>query len=400
MGNKSKTDDSHFKIDADAPEITVAKFDDTLSEIGRMTGTVSKDTATVHVIIDGVAHEATVSDGTWSYTSPKLPTGDYTYHVEAVDRVGNKSKTDDSHFKIDADAPEITVEQHVGNMYRDMPDWSGSVSEDTVKLEVLLGGVKYPVDVVNGKWHFNPPADICKDGDYTLAVHAEDAVGNKSDVSLGEFKVDSSIGMSEQMSAFAVTDDHVDSGFGLLNIQEDKVRGLITMNVSQSQTCDIVEVYADGKILTSVNAGTDISLRFDDVSGKSLSVVGVGLGGGEQTIASFTKDFTKDDYALSAFKVSGVADAGSEVVIHAGGLDIGKVDADEHGNWSASITSDVDLHSVSIVETHSGVESTKSISDLDGHNNAASQTVSNEIHHSVGLYDSDNDEYHDYGDFI
>ncbi|UKA04477.1 Ig-like domain-containing protein [Photobacterium damselae] len=409
-GNKSVSKETTFVVDDVKPNTSVAI--ENITDIDGKTYTASKhltvsgkiETAHIdhiEVNVDDVKYVsgkdfAVAKDGTWKFVSPVLEDESILpVDVTAFGKNGLEQRCEKATVRTDFTSPDIEVTSpEVTTSVAQLPELHGTVSKDTASVHVIVDGVSHDA-VLNGKnWSYAPTK--LPSGNHSYHIEAIDHLGNKSTHDCGVVHIDVTEAPHEQHAPISLfAEGHVEDS--LVDLHEDQVHGLVALKVDANVDCELIEVYADGKILTSVNRGEDISLKMDDISGKELNVIGVDTMGGERTLAKIHEDFSKDNAIESMTKLSGVADSNSEVSIHADGQEIHKVVADEHGNWNADISSNVDLLGVSVTEKHAGIDTTSKLAD-SGHHTDHSVAVSN--HHEGSIFTTTHDDYEDYNNYI
>ncbi|WP_233568152.1 Ig-like domain-containing protein [Cohnella faecalis] len=188
------TDTSTFTVDTVAPSIVIVSPADnsTTNNPNTVISGTSEPGSAVTIVVKNssgttIAGNKTVNatTGAWTFT-PTNPLADDTYTVtaEATDVAGNTG-TDTSTFTVDTQAPNVDITGPVNNSVTKDPDTviTGTSDPDTTVTIVVTDKDGDPVDgtlTVNpttGNWTFTPD-DPLTDGEYTVAVEANDGHGN------------------------------------------------------------------------------------------------------------------------------------------------------------------------------------------------------------------------------
>lgn len=145
----------------------------------------------VFVVLAGNTYEATANpDLTWELPegiiTPNLADGSYDIRVYTMNS-SNNIVFDEVHtdaITIDTTAPEVSIDIQATVDSRS-PKIEGTVNDPDASITVSVNGYTYTaVNNRDGTWHL--PAGTIADlsnGDYSIVVTAEDAAGNKANVS-------------------------------------------------------------------------------------------------------------------------------------------------------------------------------------------------------------------------
>ena len=269
-GNKSMAASSRFRIDRTAPVINISGMND--SQSSGVTATISVDEAfsfsfdgrnldsgAINVTITrktdgtGASNVATLSTGSFSAGNPHTASysitedGEYTITANATDLSGNKAATVTRTFKVDANAPVISVMAvdrndntvssyaSVGSAEQQTPnyvDMSVSVKEpffttDDVKISVAKDGKDvsdaYFADYSNSAEVSTGTQRFDEDGVYTVKVTAKDELGNEADEYNMVFTVDNTpptMNATKKLLSFKSKSVADDEGAMLLNADD------------------------------------------------------------------------------------------------------------------------------------------------------------------------------------
>ncbi len=180
---------SDLVIDLTDPEITIETIDgvnvssdavDTNNPIAKITGTKSSDTVKVIITIEGSEYEAGLTENGWEFNVPEnlsLVDGNYEFTATAYDNAGN-SVQESNEFKLDMTPPEVTIDA-IEDGDDQTPTFTGTVSDDGVKVIVTIDGNEYEATIDDTNWKLTlSDEDALDEGDYSVKVTAYDHVGN------------------------------------------------------------------------------------------------------------------------------------------------------------------------------------------------------------------------------
>jgi hypothetical protein len=190
-----------FTIDTVAPTVTLnAPPTPTNNQTPSFTGT-STDATTVTVeVYEGTAAKgapvttatATGAVGEWKSAPAAKPLASnvYTAIATQTDEAGNVGKSSPVHFKVDTQAPTVTLDQPRSPSNNRSPSFSGSASDHTpVAITVYQGSgvtgrevATAKVSGTGGRWS-SSPVTLPADGTYTAQASQASSAGNHPGVS-------------------------------------------------------------------------------------------------------------------------------------------------------------------------------------------------------------------------
>ena len=198
-GSTGTTKWREFSIDWTAPQttLTVSPGEPATgwynSNTGAPTITLSCDDSNRDITVSGCDKiyykwdtdddytEVQLSDDVTEATT-KAPEGTHTLFYFSKDKAGNSKATQTKQFKVDTQAPTVTVNSLITN--NNTPQLSGTVDDATATVEVAVAGKTYQATVsttANDDGTYNWTADVTNtlnDGIYDVAVSATDQAGN------------------------------------------------------------------------------------------------------------------------------------------------------------------------------------------------------------------------------
>ncbi len=217
-GNVGSSNSATFVVDTVAPALGLASFPaitaNAAPTFGGVPGEASGD-GPVHVFVHkGTSVSgslatpegtATVSAGTWSWSSPHLPDGSYTVQAEQADAAGNVTKTSAVTFRVDTTAPtlSITTPKSKEVLKSSRPTFSGNAGNATgdsssVTIEIFFGtsasgepAQKLSVERSGSSWTTAGNGPRLPNGTYTVAVSEADSAGNVGGGAPVTFSIDS-----------------------------------------------------------------------------------------------------------------------------------------------------------------------------------------------------------------
>ncbi len=188
LGNVSPVADLDFTVDTTPPALSIGsgQAGPTNDNTPQLAFTVGGDARRVQCWVD----QRTPADCRSPYTSPQLPDGRHTFHVQASDALGNASPVLDLDFTVDTVRPAVSVTS--GPRITNLGAPSYGFSAET--------GARTDCSIDRGTpaWTrcddspFTPVAPLAplSDGRYTFRVRATDAAGNQA-FDTRDFTVDS-----------------------------------------------------------------------------------------------------------------------------------------------------------------------------------------------------------------
>lgn len=265
----AKTTDlaGNASLDATAAELTIltsptpviAGFDDdtgvgpddgiTQDNTPILNGTAGPGILAVRIYQDGTpTREALVTDGRWSFVSPPLNSGRYTFAVTGLDAAGEESDFSNALTLTVDDVPPTPAVVDPLTTTDTTPTlsgvWSGGGGET---LSVAVGGKNYVPTVDGTQWHVNV-SDPLPFGTYDIVATTTDLAGNFSvDAGADELTVLPSV--PPVIAGFDV-DTGISASDGVTRDNTPSLSGAAGGNAVQ------VRIYANG-ILTGVQPVSD-----------------------------------------------------------------------------------------------------------------------------------------------
>ncbi|MHC8383994.1 Ig-like domain-containing protein [Pseudomonas sp. LB3P14] len=335
--------------------------------------------STVHIYDnDSQLGSVEVDDkGNWSFTPSPLNNGEHSFTVTNEDQAGNVSAPSDAYVvTVDTVAP---VKPSIESVFDDVGDVQGNLkpgditddNKPTISGKAEANGTvviydkgveigRAPVDD-KGQWTFTPAIPLSH-GEHKLVVEAVDAAGNaseKSDAFAFEVFAD---GAPAAPAITAVKDD-VGSIKG--NIQKEGVTDDARPTLEgTAEAGTTVSIYSNGKLLGTVEADVKGNWSFTpdaDLKDGLHNITATATNSAGNTSPStgvypITVDTTAPGTATAELSddvgaiqgpivsgditddntptFSGKSEANSTVIIYDQGVEIGRVPADDKGNWS------------------------------------------------------------------
>lgn len=144
-------------------------------------GTVSSDTVSLAITVNGQSGAATISGGQWSFVPPvNIPDGTYDVVATASDAAGNtRSDTTTNELVIDNVAPAAPLLERLATNERS-PVLRGTATAGNT-LSLTLNGTTYPL-TAGTTWSLDLAAKgvVLADATYPVTVTATDPAGNSS----------------------------------------------------------------------------------------------------------------------------------------------------------------------------------------------------------------------------
>jgi len=199
-GNASTTTATNaLLIETTGPTVTVDTIEDTTSTTPTLMGTVNGPLGidSLSVTVAGQVLSATVSGNDWTAVIPTaLANGTYDITASATDEAGNIGTiTNTAGLTVNVSAsntnPVVTVNPLITN--RTTPTLSGTVSDSTATVSVLVNGITIAATLNGNVWTADVPnADALAPGSYDIAVTATDSGGTGSVTARGALVIDTS----------------------------------------------------------------------------------------------------------------------------------------------------------------------------------------------------------------
>ncbi|UST72286.1 Ig-like domain-containing protein [Pseudomonas siliginis] len=394
-GNKSEPSDEYVVVvDTVAPEKpSIGGVED---NVGEITGPVESGESTddnqptlsgegepgdtVTIIDNGnVVGEVVVGeDGSWSFTpEEELEDGEHVFEIVVTDPAGNKSEPSDEYVVVvDTVAPEKPgiggVEDNVGEITG--PVESGESTDDN---QPTLSGEGEPGDTVtiidngnvvgevvvgeDGSWSFTPEEEL-EDGEHVFEIVVTDPAGNKSEPSDEYVVVVDTV--APEKPGIGGVEDNVGEITGPVESGESTDDNQPTLS-GEGEPGDTVTIIDNGNVVGEVVVGEDGSWSFtpeeeledgehvfeivvtdpagneSEPSDEYVVIVDTAVPSAPTIDSVFddqgdlTGNLTSGEETDDAKPtISGTAEVGSTVVIKDKGVEIGRVQVDENGQWS------------------------------------------------------------------
>ena len=191
---------STLVIDTTAPdELTIESIDGVSTVDGtvetnnsniKLEGNASSDVVKIIVAVDGHEFEANITENGWEATISEdylLADGTYDIVVKGYDSAGNETSSSQS-FTLDTTPPVITMND-VADDDDQTPTFSGTLSDDTVKVMLYIDGEEYEAVIDGDEWICSvPSSNFLTEGSYDVTAVAYDKLGNSVAVN-DSFKV-------------------------------------------------------------------------------------------------------------------------------------------------------------------------------------------------------------------
>ncbi len=331
-----------FDVDTTAPAVSVdTPGDDADLDDARPTieGTAEPG-STVTVTVDGGAPvEVTVdTGGNWAFTPPtNLGEGDHEVVVTAEDAAGNTS-SDSVTFNVDTEAPQVVIEAPASGdeVETSTPVISG-FSEPGSTVVIVIDGQEAGTATAgaDGAWTFTAPE--LGGGAHTVVASSEDDAGN-----VGEATVNFTVALPGA---------------------EIEIKRPVDGDTANSRRPVVEGVTGPGvEVQISIDGGEPVTVTADG-EGRFEYTIGYDLADGEHTVTARTNDGAEDSVTFTVDpdvptlsidapsggqsvptltpEVEGTADPGQEVDIYVDGDKVGTVTADDEGNWSWTIDTEL-----------------------------------------------------------
>ncbi|GJD93595.1 Ig-like domain-containing protein [Methylobacterium iners] len=191
-------------VDATPPAVpTLTGFtDDTGTASDRLTSDTTPTLAgtaeansTVTILRNGVAVDSVLADGAgdWSYASPTLVDGSYSFIVTATDAVGNRGVASAAlTVVVDATPPAVPTVTGFADesglagdgLTSDTTPTLTGTAEANAAVTILRNGIAIGAVTANGTGNWSYASPALADGSYSFTAQATDAAGNTSVVSV------------------------------------------------------------------------------------------------------------------------------------------------------------------------------------------------------------------------
>jgi large repetitive protein len=338
-------------------------------------GTVEPGSVVMVKLGNGIEHQATVTNGSWSYTFPasEVTPGDLhnmTISAYATDAYGNRSATVTS---------PVQVDTLVSNFAHTLTDTSavkadtilnaaeaqsglrigGTVEPGSVVMVKLGNGVEHQATVTNGNWSYTFPASEVTAGDlHTMLIssYATDPYGNRSATLTSPVQVDTLV----SNFAHTTTDTSSVKADAVLNAAEAagglKVGGtvepgstvMVKLGNGAEHQATVINgtwsyTFAPNEITTGEMHSMQITAVATDSAGNvsapisSSVLIDTQVSNFQPATALLAGDGTLNAAeAARGLVVAGTAEAGAHIVVHMqNGSDL-QTTADASGNWSVT----------------------------------------------------------------
>jgi large repetitive protein len=202
-GNVGASGAVTFTVDTTPPAVTLSAVtsptNDATPSFSGGVGAAAGDLVSVQVVVHkgtlsgAIAAEgsASVSGGTWSYTSPSLtPDGQYTVQAIQHDQAGNEGKSASATFTVDTTPPAVTLSSPAENAHlkSSQPSFAGAAGTapgdaSSLTLNIYQGAVAVgPHESIvisrEGSSWAEPEGPNLPDGTYTAQITQADSAGN------------------------------------------------------------------------------------------------------------------------------------------------------------------------------------------------------------------------------
>ena len=347
-GANTATDSSTFTVDLTAPALTLdtpADGSSVNTDTPEFSGTTEPGALVELTLPDGSMELVRADDsGGWSFVpADPLPEGENTVGAVAIDEAGNRSTPVETTFTIDVTPPSVDITSpDDGSVSNDTDPSFAGTAEPNATVEIFVDGAL--VDTVtadaSGKWTSDAGGPFA-DGVHTLEAVASDEAGNTARDS-ADFIVDT---RAPDLSIDSPTQgEEVDTG-------TPTVRGTAEPNAT-------VEVFVDGVRVGQAtaddagawsfeltdelsNGGHTIGARSEDGAGNfandevdiTVSVLDMLLTVDSPAPGQVTNDTTPT--------ITGTANPGETVEVFVDGTRLGDAVADDEGNWSIEVTTEL-----------------------------------------------------------
>ncbi|WP_237712974.1 Ig-like domain-containing protein [Serratia sp. M24T3] len=342
-------------------------------------GANSAEAGSTVTILDGTAVLGTVTagaDGSWSFTTPVLGTGDHSISVTVTDPAGNTSAaTAPITFTVDTTAPDAALGLQLNNdtSGTPVPIADGGTTNDTTPVlsgtaeanstitisdgDTVLGTTTTDA---TGAWSYTPTLN---DGDHSLTVTVTDAAGNISEASapvtvtvdtVAPTVADLALSNDSGTTPVAIpdgglTNDNTPVLTGTAEVGSTvtisdgaTVLGTLVVDSTGTWSYPVTAALTDGTHTLSVTA-TDaagnvsspatISLDVDATPPAAATDLILSTDNGTAPVTNTEGTFTSDSTPL----LSGTATAGDVINVFNGTDLIGSTTVDSNGQWTITL---------------------------------------------------------------
>jgi len=181
------------------------------------------------LILNDIEYSITPEEnGDWEFTLPDsdaLDDDKYIVTIQGDDADGNKAKDEDK-FEIDADKPEVTIDD-IDTIEDNTPTFNGHAIYTDGDLIFSVNNKNYSISLMNnGDWSFTlPDDDELDDGNYKAQIKGTDVAKNSAEAN-DDFKVESKPEIN--IDDVKTTDDHTPTFTGT----SKRVDGDLTLSVN------------------------------------------------------------------------------------------------------------------------------------------------------------------------
>ncbi len=341
--NQSETDSVTVDLDATAPSAPGVNAPTNGQPI---TGT-GEPGATVTVVTDNGDSCTAVVDGNgdWSCDlGPGVVDGD-NITVTQEDEAGNVSPPTVINGGIDTQAPTIIITAPVnGDLTNDNTPTVSGTSEAGADISVTIGGVEVCTAVAdnNGDWSCDVSPAVA-DGSVQIDVTATDAANNTSNPESVAINVDTTAPGAPVINA--PTNGQPVSGTGepdatIVVTTPGGATCTTTVQANGTWSCDLTGNLVNGDDITATQT--------DEAGNESDPTTETGGLDTEAPAVTITApadgDLTNDNTPT----VSGTSEAGAEISVTIGGVEVCSAVADNNGDWSCDVSPAVADGSVQI----------------------------------------------------
>jgi large repetitive protein len=340
-----------------------------------ISGTVEPGSVVMVKLGTGVEHQATVTNGTWSYTFPasEVTPGDLhnmSISAYATDAYGNRSATFTTPVQVDTvvsnfahtstntsavkvDAILNAAETQLGLQI------AGTVEPGSVVMVKLGSGPEHAATVTNGTWSYTFPASEVTAGDLhtmSISAYATDAYGNRSvtqttpvqvDTSVSNFvhtltdtssvKVDNILNAAEAMGGLRVGGTVEMGSSVMVKLGTGPEHAAIVTNGVWSYTFPTSEITPGDLHSMQITAtATDVAGNVSTPITSSVLVDTLVSNFAAPTALLAGDGILNASEAAQGLLVSGTAEVGAAILVHMqNGVDL-QTTADALGNWSVT----------------------------------------------------------------
>jgi|GEM_PF-2455872 len=331
-GNTSNPESVTINVDTMAPGAPVINAPTN----GQPVSGTGEPGATVNVgTTSGASCSATVQgDGSWSCTlTGNLVNGDDITATQ-TDEAGNESDPTTVTGGLDTEAPGVTISAPVeGDLSNDNTPTVSGTSEAGAEISVTIGGVEVCTAVAdnNGDWSCDVNPAVA-DGAVQIDVTASDAAGNTSNPQSVNITVDTTAPDAPVINAPTNGQPVTGTGEPGATVDVTTPGGAscsATVQGNGSWSCTLTGNLVNGDDITATQ--TDEAGNESDpttvTGGLDTEAPGVTIS------APVEGDLSNDNTPT----VSGTSEAGAEISVTIGGVEVCTAVADNNGDWSCDV---------------------------------------------------------------